>query len=106
MLGPCPSVPFNSEAGKEVFYATDEMDKDTILAKQNNRKFEMGRFKGPGEMNPKTRTLMKVQVLDHKATDDTFRAGLWTRTPRPGLRSSRSGRSMRSWISDRARMIG
>ena len=53
-----------------------------ILAKLNGRKYEVGRFKGLGEMNPetlkettmnpKTRTLMRVQVLDHKATDDVF----------------------------------
>ena len=73
---------YRIEAGKEVFYAMDEMEKDKILAKMNNRKYEVGRFKGLGEMNPetlkettmnpRTRSLMKVQVLDHKATGDTF----------------------------------
>jgi DNA gyrase subunit B/topoisomerase-4 subunit B len=73
---------FRIETGKEVFYAMDEMEKEKILAKLNGRKYEVGRFKGLGEMNPetlkattmnpKTRTLMKVQVLDHKATDDVF----------------------------------
>ncbi len=48
----------------------------------NGKKYEVGRFKGLGEMNPetlkettmnpKTRTLMRVQVLDHKATGDVF----------------------------------
>jgi DNA gyrase/topoisomerase IV subunit B len=73
---------YRIEAGKEVFYAMDEMEKDKILAKLNGKKFEVGRFKGLGEMNPetlkettmnpRTRSLMKVQVLDHKATGDTF----------------------------------
>ena len=73
---------FRIEAGKEVFYAMDEMEKEKILAKLNNRKYEVGRFKGLGEMNPetlkettmnpRTRTLMRVQVLDHKATGDVF----------------------------------
>jgi DNA gyrase/topoisomerase IV subunit B len=73
---------YRIEAGKEVFYAMDEMEKDKILAKLNGRKYDVGRFKGLGEMNPetlkettmnpKTRSLMKVQVLDHKATGDTF----------------------------------
>ena len=73
---------FRIEAGKEVFYAMDEMEKEKILAKLNARKYEVGRFKGLGEMNPetlkattmnpKTRTMMRVQVLDHKATDDVF----------------------------------
>ena len=73
---------YRIEAGKEVFYAMDEMEKDKILVKLNGRKYDVGRFKGLGEMNPetlkettmnpKTRSLMKVQVLDHKATGDTF----------------------------------
>jgi DNA gyrase/topoisomerase IV subunit B len=73
---------FKIEAGKEVFYAMDEMEKEKILAKLQNRKVEVGRFKGLGEMNPetlkqttmnpRTRTMMKVQVVDHKATSDVF----------------------------------
>jgi DNA gyrase subunit B len=73
---------YKIEAGKEVFYAMDEMEKEKILAKLNGRKYEVGRFKGLGEMNPetlkettmnpKTRSLMKVQVVDHKATGDVF----------------------------------
>ncbi len=73
---------YKIEVGKEVLYAMDEMEKEKILAKLNGKKFEVGRFKGLGEMNPetlkettmnpKTRSLMKVQVVDHKATDDVF----------------------------------
>jgi len=73
---------FRIEAGKEVFYAMDEMEKEKILAKLGSKKYEVGRFKGLGEMNPetlkettmnpKTRTLMRVQVLDHEATNDVF----------------------------------
>ncbi|MGE5173728.1 MAG: DNA gyrase/topoisomerase IV subunit B [Betaproteobacteria bacterium] len=73
---------FKIEAGKEIFYAMDEMEKEKILASLNGKKYEVGRFKGLGEMNPdtlkettmnpKTRTLMKVQVVDHKATGDVF----------------------------------
>jgi len=73
---------YKIEAGKEVFYAMDEMEKEKILAKLNGKKFEVGRFKGLGEMNPetlkettmnpKTRSLMKVQVVDHQATGDVF----------------------------------
>ena len=69
-------------AGKEIFYAMDEMEKEKILAKLNGRRFDVGRFKGLGEMSPevlkettmspKTRTLMKVQVVDHKATGNVF----------------------------------
>ncbi len=73
---------YKIEAGKEVYYAMDEKEKEKLLAKLNGRKYEVGRFKGLGEMNPetlkettmdpKTRTLMKVQVVDHKATGNTF----------------------------------
>ena len=73
---------YRIEAGKEVFYAMDDREKEKVLAKLNGRKVEVGRFKGLGEMspevlkettmNPKSRTLMKVQVVDHKATGDTF----------------------------------
>ena len=73
---------FKIETGKDIFYAMDEMEKEKVLAKLHNKKYEVGRFKGLGEMNPetlkettmnpKTRMLMKVQVLDHKATGDVF----------------------------------
>ena len=73
---------YKIEAGKEVFYAMDEMEKEKILAKLNGKKYEVGRFKGLGEMNPetlkettmnpKTRSMMKVQVVDHQATGDVF----------------------------------
>ena len=73
---------YKIEAGKEVFYAMDEMEKEKILVKLNGKKYEVGRFKGLGEMNPetlkdttmnpKTRSIMKVQVVDHKATGDVF----------------------------------
>jgi len=73
---------YKIEAGKEVFYAMDEMEKEKILAKLNGKKYEVGRFKGLGEMNPetlkettmnpRTRSIMKVQVVDHKATGDVF----------------------------------
>ncbi|HEX9136302.1 MAG TPA: toprim domain-containing protein, partial [Nitrospirota bacterium] len=45
---------YKIEAGKEVFYAMDEMEKEKILTKLNGRKYEVGRFKGLGEMNPET----------------------------------------------------
>ncbi len=73
---------YKIEAGKEVHYAMDEMAKEKLLAKLNGKKFEVGRFKGLGEMNPetlkettmnpKTRSMMKVQVVDHKATGEVF----------------------------------
>jgi DNA gyrase subunit B len=73
---------YRIEAGKEVLYAMDDREKEKILLKLNGKKVDIGRFKGLGEMSPeilkettmhpKSRTLMKVQVVDHKATGDTF----------------------------------
>lgn len=73
---------YKIESGKEVIYAMDEMEKEKAIARLNGKKYEVSRFKGLGEMSPetlkettmdpKTRTLMKVQVLDHKATGETF----------------------------------
>ena len=83
---------YKIEVGKEVHYAMDEMEKEKLLAKLNGKKFEVGRFKGLGEMNPetlkettmnpKTRSLMKVQVVDHKATSDVFER-LMGKDPKP-----------------------
>jgi DNA gyrase/topoisomerase IV subunit B len=83
---------YKIEVGKEVHYAMDEMAKEKLLAKLNGKKFEVGRFKGLGEMNPetlkettmnpKTRSLMKVQVVDHKATSDVFER-LMGKDPKP-----------------------
>lgn len=73
---------YKIEAGRDVFYAMDEMEKEKELAKLNGKKYEVSRFKGLGEMSPetlkettmdpKTRTLLRVQVVDHKATGETF----------------------------------
>ncbi|MGI9434064.1 MAG: DNA topoisomerase IV subunit B [Geminicoccaceae bacterium] len=64
---------FRVSAGADVHYAKDEADRDRIIAKHfKNRKVEIGRFKGLGEMSarqlkettmdPKTRTLERIQI--------------------------------------------
>jgi topoisomerase-4 subunit B len=71
-----------SHGGKTV-YAMDDADKDRLIKEVfGNKKVEVSRFKGLGEMppaqlkettmNPKNRTLLRVQVLtdDVKETDD------------------------------------
>jgi DNA gyrase/topoisomerase IV subunit B len=74
---------FRIKAGKETYWARDESHRDEILAGlRANAKAEVARFKGLGEMdgkelfqttmNPRTRTLLKVQIESNLDTDKTF----------------------------------
>ncbi|MGI9418792.1 MAG: DNA topoisomerase IV subunit B [Geminicoccaceae bacterium] len=64
---------FRVSAGADIHYAKDEADRDRIIEKHfKNRKVEVGRFKGLGEMSakqlkettmdPKTRILEQIQI--------------------------------------------
>lgn len=73
---------FRIDAGKEVFYALDEEERQGILdrieAEKKTGKITVTRFKGLGEMNPMqlrestmavaTRRLMKLDIADEKKT--------------------------------------
>jgi DNA gyrase/topoisomerase IV subunit B len=74
---------YRINAGKETFWARDDQHKDEIIAKlRANAKVDIQRFKGLGEMrpsvlgettlNPKNRTLLKVEVGSDLAADQTF----------------------------------
>ncbi len=69
--------------GKEIFYAQDDAHKEEILAAlPANRKPEIGRFKGLGEMNsdqlkvttldPAHRVLLRVDIESQVDADSTF----------------------------------
>jgi DNA gyrase subunit B/topoisomerase-4 subunit B len=71
---------YRIDLGKETHWAVDDADKARILAKhQGNAKPEITRFKGLGEMMPKTlwettldpkqRRLLKVEITDGLTTD-------------------------------------
>jgi DNA gyrase subunit B/topoisomerase-4 subunit B len=71
---------FRIDIGKERHWATDEADRERILASADGRSSpELTRFKGLGEMppkdlwettlNPKTRRLLQVEVDDQLETD-------------------------------------
>lgn len=69
--------------GKDVHYAQDDAAKEEILSGlASNRKYEVTRFKGLGEMtpqqlrdttlDPKTRTLLQVNIESQVEADQTF----------------------------------
>jgi DNA gyrase subunit B/topoisomerase-4 subunit B len=72
---------YRIDIGSETFWAADEEDRAKILEKHGKvqRKVEITRFKGLGEMmpkvlwdttlNPQTRRLLKVEIQDGLATD-------------------------------------
>jgi DNA gyrase/topoisomerase IV subunit B len=74
---------YRLEIGNEIRYAKDDVEKEEILAAlPSNRKFDTFRFKGLGEMtaqqlkettlDPKTRTLLRVDVESLVEADETF----------------------------------
>ncbi len=74
---------YRIESGKDTFYAADDAHKEEILASlPENRKPVISRFKGLGEMtpkqlrdttlDPKTRTLLRVDIESPLDADKTF----------------------------------
>lgn len=67
-------------AGTKHYYAKDETHRDEIVKSLGNRKIDVGRFKGLGEMtpkqlkettmNPETRVLLKVMLEDEQEAKD------------------------------------
>jgi DNA gyrase subunit B/topoisomerase-4 subunit B len=70
---------YRIDAGKQVWWARDDAEKDRLLAGRNGHTVQVTRFKGLGEMNPSTlkettldparRSLLRVRVRDAAATD-------------------------------------
>ena len=73
---------YRLKAGKEQHWVYSEQEKDDLLAKLGNKKVEIQRYKGLGEMNPEqlwettmdpgTRTMLQVEIEDAAKADEVF----------------------------------
>jgi DNA gyrase/topoisomerase IV subunit B len=73
---------YRVDIGKETYWALDDAEKEVLLARADGKSISVTRFKGLGEMNPKTlkqttldpkrRTLLRVTVSDRPTTDETI----------------------------------
>ena len=73
---------YRIDSGKKMFYAIDDNEKDQIIEKLNGHKYEIGRFKGLGEMpaadlkkttmNIQSRSLLRVAISDLENTEKVF----------------------------------
>ena len=72
---------YRIDVGKKLFYAVTEKEKDKILNELNGSKYEIGRFKGLGEMpasdlrettmHKNSRSLIRVTLSDAEKTSET-----------------------------------
>ncbi len=73
---------YRIDSGKKMFYAIDDEERDKIIEKLNGHKYEIGRFKGLGEMpaadlkkttmDIQSRSLIRVAIGDCENTEKTF----------------------------------
>jgi len=73
---------YRVDVGKEAHWALDDAEKDRLVEQADGKSVSITRFKGLGEMNPRTlkettldprrRTLLRVAVRDARDTDQTI----------------------------------
>ena len=73
---------YRVDVGKETHWALDDAEKERLISAHPNRNLQVTRFKGLGEMNPKTlqqttldparRSLLRVEIGDDVETDGVF----------------------------------
>ncbi|MEA2624010.1 MAG: gyrase subunit [Candidatus Binatota bacterium] len=74
---------YRIDVGKQTHWALDDREKDRLLGSVDGKSVRVTRFKGLGEMNPKTlkettldpehRSLLRVSLSDPEGTDRTFK---------------------------------
>ena len=81
-LPPLFKIKLGTGAKEEVVWAYTDRERDAIVAAEKKRKIQVTRFKGLGEMNPKTlwdttlnprsRNLLKIQIVSERDADQMF----------------------------------
>jgi topoisomerase IV subunit B len=106
---------FRIDAGKQVFYALDEAEKqgvlDRLVAEGNRSKISVTRFKGLGEMNPlqlrettmtpDTRRLVQLTLDEPAATEESLPAPRSTDALMDMLLAKKRAGDRKSWLEEK-----
>ena len=99
---------YRIDAGKQVFYALDDKEKDafeTKLAKENSRqKIQVQRFKGLGEMNPKQLRETTMQPDTRRLIQLTLNHPLQVAETMDMLLSKKRASDRKSWLETKGNL--
>ncbi len=99
---------YRIDAGKQVFYALDNKEKDAIekrLAKENKRqKIQVQRFKGLGEMNPKQLRETTMQPDTRRLIQLTLNNPLQVNQKMDMLLSKKRAPDRKSWLETKGNL--
>ena len=99
---------YRIDAGKQVFYALDDKEKDAFeakLAKENSRqKIQVQRFKGLGEMNPKQLRETTMQPDTRRLIQLTFDHPLQIKETMDMLLSKKRASDRKSWLETKGNL--
>ena len=99
---------YRIDAGKQVFYALDNKEKDAFeakLIKENSRqKIQVQRFKGLGEMNPKQLRETTMQPDTRRLIQLTFDHPLQIKETMDMLLSKKRASDRKSWLETKGNL--